>query len=87
MDSILIAATTIIVIVMAATELMKRYAGAESKWLPLINLLTGLAVGVGWSLSFAPNDLIVFIWGGLVAGLAAGGFYDLGVSALRKEDE
>lgn len=86
MDNILIAATTIIVIVMAATELLKRYAGAESKWLPLINLLTGLAVGVGWSLSFAPNDLIVFIWGGLVAGLAAGGFYDLGASAFRKGD-
>lgn len=86
MDNILIAATTIIVIVMAATEFLKRYTGAESKWLPLVNLLTGLIVGVGWSLSFAPNDLIVFIWGGLIAGLAAGGFYDLGVSAFRKDD-
>ncbi|WP_086349944.1 holin [Candidatus Enterococcus clewellii] len=87
MDNILIAATTIAVFVLAFTEFIKRMIGVESKWLPLINLLTGLAVGIGWSLSFAPDELIIFIWGGLVAGLSAGGFYDLGVSAFRKDEK
>ncbi|MGL4695165.1 holin [Enterococcus larvae] len=86
MDNILIAATTIAVFVLAFTEFIKRYAGTESKWLPLINLFVGLVIGVAWSLSFDPSNLVNFVWGGAVAGLAAGGFYDLGVSALRKGD-
>ena len=85
MDNILIAATTIAVFVLSLTQLIKTYTGAESKWLPLINLITGLVIGVAWSLSFDPGNLINFIWGGAVAGLAAGGFYDLGVSAFRKD--
>ncbi|MEI5991452.1 hypothetical protein A5881_002987 [Enterococcus termitis] len=87
MDNILAAATTIIAFVLAFTQLIKKYTGADSKWLPLLNLLTGLFLGVAWSLSFAPDQMIVFIWGGAIAGLAAGGFYDLGSNALRKDDD
>ncbi|WP_207695517.1 hypothetical protein DOK67_0000147 [Enterococcus sp. DIV0212c] len=87
MDNILAAATTIIAFVLAFTQLIKKYTGADSKWLPVLNLLTGLFLGVAWSLSFAPNQMIIFIWGGAIAGLAAGGFYDLEANSLRKDDE
>lgn len=86
MDNILIAATTIAVFVLSLTQLIKTYTGTESKWLPLINLITGVVIGIAWSLSFDPSNLINFIWGGAVAGLSAGGFYDLGASAFRKEE-
>lgn len=87
MDNILAAATTIIPLVMAFTQLIKKYTGDDSKWLPLLNLLTGLFLGVVWSLPFAPDQMIIFIWGGAIAGLAAGGFYDLGSNTLRKGDD
>lgn len=86
MDHILAAATTIIAFVLAFTQFIKKYTKADSKWLPLLNLLVGLALGIGWSLSFVPDQLVVFIWGGMIAGLAAGGFYDLSANALRKDD-
>jgi hypothetical protein len=87
MDNILAAATTIIAFVLAFTQLIKKYTQADSKWLPLLNLLTGLFLGIAWSLSFAPDEMIVFIWGGAIAGLAAGGFYDLGANVLPKRSD
>lgn len=86
MDNILAAATTIIAFVLAFTQLVKKYTKADSKWLPLLNLLTGLLLGIAWSLSFAPDQMIVFVWGGAIAGLAAGGFYDLSANVVRKDD-
>ncbi|MGX7202404.1 hypothetical protein BCR22_07440 [Enterococcus plantarum] len=87
MDSILASATTIVAFVLAATQLVKKYTGTDNKWLPLINLGLGVALGIGWSLSYDPENLINFMWGGAIAGLAAGGFYDLGASNLKKGSE
>lgn len=87
MDNILIAATTVVVFVLAGTQLIKKYTGTENKWLPLINLVLGIVLGVAWSLSFDPSNLINFIWGGAIAGLSAGGFYDLGANIKNRKDE
>lgn len=87
MDNILLAATTVVVFVLAGTQLIKKYTGTENKWLPLINLVLGIAIGVAWSLSFDQSNLIYFIWGGAVAGLSAGGFYDLGASFVKGKDD
>ncbi|WP_461743332.1 phage holin family protein [Enterococcus sp. LJL99] len=87
MDKILISATTIIAFVLAGTQLIKTYTGADNKWLPVINLALGIGIGLAWSWSFDQPNLIYFIWGGAVAGLSAGGFYDLGASFVKRKDE
>lgn len=87
MDNILIAATTVVAFVLAGTQLVKKYTGTENKWLPLINLGLGIFFGVAWSFSFDRPNLINFIWGGAIAGLSAGGFYDLGANLKNRKDE
>lgn len=83
MDNILTAATVIGVIVMATTALIKNQI-PDNKWLPVINVVTGIFIGVVYAISFAPDEVVLYAWGGFVAGLAAGGFYDLGAGFLKR---
>lgn len=83
MDNILTAATVIGVIVMATTALIKNQI-PDNKWLPVINVVTGIFIGVVYAISFVPADIVLYAWGGFVAGLAAGGFYDLGAGFLKR---
>lgn len=79
MESILTAATIIVPVVMAVTTIYKATFGG-GKRLPLINLALGIVVGALWALSFAPKELVLYLWAGALSGMAAGGFYDLGVN-------
>lgn len=79
MENVITAATIIVPIVIAVTGVYKSTFGG-GKRLPLINLVLGIVVGVLWGLSFAPKELVLYLWAGALAGMAAGGFYDLGVN-------
>lgn len=82
MNEILAAATIIVTVVMALSTAIKTQI-TNTKRLPIINVVIGLFIGGGWAICFAHDQFAVFVWAGLIAGLAAGGFYDLGKGILH----
>jgi uncharacterized membrane protein len=82
MDNILTATSVIAVIVLAVTQLIKESI-PNNKWLPVINVVVGIIIGIGYAASFANMEIILYAWGGAIAGLGAGGFYDLGKGFLK----
>lgn len=76
------AATIIVPVVLGVTQVYKTTFGGK-KFLPIVNLVIGMITGGLWAVSFVPDEIITFIWGGALSGMAAGGFYDLGVN-LKK---
>jgi len=59
------------------TALYKRYTPATGKLLPVLSVVTGVVLGVIWALVFRHADVALYALGGLVSGLASGGFYNL----------
>lgn len=86
MNEILAAATIIVTLVMAISSMIKTQI-TNVKRLPIINVVIGIFIGGGYAICFAPDQLAVYIWGGFLAGLAAGGFYDLGKGILHEPSE
>lgn len=76
MEEILAAASIIGAIVLGATQMIKQ-TPINNKWLPFLNVIIGVIIGAGYALSFLPTEVIVYAWAGGLAGMAAGGFYDL----------
>lgn len=84
MENVLIAAGVIMGLVLATTQMIKNQI-ADNKWLPVINIITGIFIGVVYAISFEPSQVVLYAWGGFVSGLAAGGFYDLGAGFIGKK--
>lgn len=79
MEMVLILATIILPIVLAVVELVKRTANIPKNLLPLIALVVGLLIGAASS-PFTELDIILRLWAGGFAGLAATGLFELGNS-------
>lgn len=86
MESILAAASVIGAIVVGATQMIKQ-TSINNKWLPFLNVLLGVIIGAGYALSFLPTEVIVYAWAGGLAGMAAGGFYDLKSNGVALNNE
>ena len=71
---------------MGATQMIKKTT-INNKFLPFLNVLIGIIIGLGWALSFAQSELIVYVWAGGLAGMAAGGFYDLKANGAALNNE
>lgn len=76
MNNILATATVLTPIVVAFSSVLKQYL-VSSKYLPIINIIIGVGLATLYAVSFHESE-IVFLWAGALAGLAAGGFYDIG---------
>lgn len=85
MKEILIAASIIVPLVVGATGLIKTQLN-NYRILPVINVITGILLGILFAMSFTPEEIILYAWAGFVAGLAAGGLFDLGVSVFDQDD-
>lgn len=86
MKGILIAASIIAPLVVGATGLIKTQLN-NYRILPVINVITGILLGILFAMSFTPEEIILYAWAGFVAGLAAGGLFDLGVSVFNQDDD
>ena len=82
MNEILILATIIAPVVLAVTEMFKRLGEINTKYLPVIALLVGLFIGFA-SYPFSDLELVLRLWAGGFAGLAASGLFDLGNSGKK----
>lgn len=86
MDEILVAAGVIAPVILAFSQLLK-LTNIDSKWLPWTNVLVGVAGGAIYALTIVKGDYSVYCWGGCLAGLAAGGFYDALQISKKSETE
>lgn len=85
MREILIAASIIAPLVMGATGLVKNQID-NYRILPVVNVITGILLGILFAMSFTPEEIILYAWAGAVSGLAAGGLFDLGVSVINHDN-
>lgn len=88
MEDILVALSVIGVIVTAVTQLTKSMF-SNKKYLPIYNVLIGVVLGLLYAFTMVKGGYSVYGWAGALAGLGAGGFYDLGVNtkAIVNQDE
>jgi hypothetical protein len=86
MEAILTAASIIGAIVYGVTKMIKA-TPINNKWLPFLNVLVGVIIGAGYALSFLPTEVIVYAWAGGLAGMSAGGFYDLKSNGVALNNE
>lgn len=86
MENILAAASVIGAIVVGATQMIKQ-TPINNKWLPFLNVLLGVVIGIGWAYSFTQSEVLIYAWAGGLAGMAAGGFYDLKSNGVALNNE
>ena len=88
MEEILVALSVIGVIVTAVTQLTKSMF-SNKKYLPIYNVIIGIVLGLLYAYTITKGDYSIYGWAGALAGLGAGGFYDLGVNtkAIVNENE
>lgn len=86
MEQILAAASVIGAIVYGVTLMIKQ-TPINNKWLPFLNVLVGVIIGAGYAFSFLPTEIVVYAWAGGLAGMAAGGFYDLKANGVALNNE
>lgn len=86
MDNILTAASIIGAIVLGATQIIKQ-TPINNKWLPFLNVVIGILIGVLYAVTITKGDIAVFGWAGAIAGMAAGGFYDLKSNGVALNNE
>ena len=80
MEEILLATSIIVPIVMGLTGVTKTII-KDNKWLPIVNIAVGIFIGLFYAVTIVKGDIATFGWAGALAGLSAGGFYDLGANA------
>lgn len=76
MNEILTATAIIGAVILAATQMIKQVV-TDNKWLPILNVVIGIVIGLIYALTIVKGDLAVYAWAGAISGLGAGGFYDL----------
>lgn len=77
MTDVLIFATILAPIILAVTELFKRTLNLPKTIIPLIAFAVGLFIGFAAS-PFTDLDVMLRLWSGGLAGLAATGLFELG---------
>lgn len=84
MQQILITATFLAPLIVGLTALIKTQLN-DFRFLPVINVIAGILLGLFYAMSFIQEDIVLYAWAGFVAGLAAGGLFDLGSSVIHSE--
>lgn len=85
MTAVLLFATVLAPIILALVELIKRTVeGLPKKYIPLIAFAIGILVGFV-AQPFTDLDLVLRLWSGGLAGLAATGLFELGNDRGRGE--
>lgn len=77
MTDVLIFASILAPIILAVTELFKRTLNIPKTIIPLIAFAVGLFIGFAAS-PFSDLDVVLRLWSGGLAGLAATGLFELG---------
>lgn len=79
MEQVLIFATVLAPIITALVELVKRSVSVSKNLIPVISLVIGLFVGA-MAYPFTDLELVLRLWSGGLAGLAATGLFELAIN-------
>ncbi|TDQ39787.1 holin [Aureibacillus halotolerans] len=82
MEDILILSTTLVPIVTALVEILKRAFRVPKHMLPLLSVIVGLVLG-GLAFPFMELELSLRLWAGGLAGLAGTGLFEVGNKRYR----
>jgi hypothetical protein len=77
MQELLINAAWIVPVITGLVQVIKAWNTINEKYLPAVSIVIGVIIGgfaIGWS--------IIGIIGGIIFGLSASGFYDLGKKTI-----
>lgn len=90
MVQVLALASGISVVVLILIQLLKKTAtsfdkGSNSKYLPLISIAIGLAIGA-IVYPFTDMEITLRLWAGFFAGAGASGLYDLGKTTKQPKE-
>lgn len=77
MEQILLYATLLAPIVTALVQGAKKFIPAEGKEILVIAILLGTTCGAMYGLTVAGTDIVLYTWGGFIAGLASAGVFEL----------
>lgn len=77
MTVILIAATVVAPIISALVNVVKEQFGLNGKLVSGLAILIGVLVGLAYALTIVHGQYAEYCWGGLIAGLAAIGYYEI----------
>ncbi len=77
MEQILLYATILAPIVAALVQVAKKYVPAEGKEILVIAIGLGALCGAMYGLTVAGTDIVLYTWGGFIAGLASAGVFEL----------
>jgi len=76
MNEAVVAAGILLPVITILMQAVKQLEAVNNKYMPLISMVTGIAVGAVLSIVFE-QDLALYIVGGFLAGAGASGAYDL----------
>lgn len=82
MNEVLAFATVLMPFVVALVELIKKVTLLETRYAPVVALLTGVVVGIA-AYPFTEYVLVERAWAGALAGLGGMGLFDLGKKMKR----
>ncbi|RZT21954.1 holin family Hol44 protein (superfamily V) [Fictibacillus sp. BK138] len=71
-------------LVTALMELLKRTFPIPKKYIPLTSFFVGLIVGI-LAYPFTDMDVVLRLWSGGIAGLAATGLYEIGKRSKKSK--
>ncbi|PAF38464.1 holin [Terribacillus saccharophilus] len=85
MEEVMTFASIISPIVIALVQLIKKTVTVNNRYLPLISFLIGFLIGfLAWP--FTEVDVVLRLWAGGFAGLAASGLYSLGKKTISNNN-
>lgn len=82
MTEVLLFASILAPIILALVELIKRTSTVNKNFLPLIALAVGIFIGFA-ATPFTDMELVLRLWSGGLAGLAATGLFELGTPSEK----
>lgn len=75
MNEAVVAAGILLPVITIVVQAIKQLEAVNNKWLPIISMVTGIAVGVILAVVFN-QDLALYALGGFLAGAGSSGLYD-----------
>lgn len=85
METILLLATAIALVVAGVVEVFKRAFEVDKRYLPLLALVLGMAVGA--TAYFLDAEIGIRMWAGGIAGLMSVGLFETGKNAIKGDDK
>lgn len=84
LSTLLLIASSIVAVITGVTEVLKRSFGVSTRFVPVISIAVGIAVGIALQ-PVSQFNLYTMILSGFLAGLSSCGLFDLVINTSKKD--